>query len=198
MIEPNVERTILFGVDARKTISTRTILRHVDHPEWLSTAAAYMTHPEERTVGDNVILLNRSWNDIAILEFEGGLPPGFKPAEILKDSSVLRFNTELFAIGYGISDTENDSGVGRLRTTTIKINNPNFLSGEFSVEQADSGTCEGDSGGPVFAKVGDKFFVAGITSHGINDIQCRGTTVFTSVPHHRVWVTGVEEALKAN
>jgi secreted trypsin-like serine protease len=181
-------RTVLFGIDAKQSILHRKVIRQIVHPGWRIIEEIQSIPVESRSEEDNAKLLNSSWNDLALVEFEGGLPEGFFPSALLTDQSKLQANLVLTAAGFGVSDAENHKGTGILRTAEIKVDQPEFHDNEFSVQQNEAGTCDGDSGGPVFLKDGNSFLIAGLTSHGINDEFCRGTTVFTFLAKHLEWI----------
>ena len=135
-----------------------------------------------------MIYLQSSWYDLALLKFEGGLPEGFAAATVLSDFNKIQKGTKILAAGFGVADAESKNGIGRLRSTELQIDNPFFHDNEVSVDQKESGTCEGDSGGPIFLQDGENYFLVGLTSHGINDNLCRGTAVFTSLIPFGDWL----------
>lgn len=46
------------------------------------------------------------WNDIAIIKFQGPLPPGYKPVQMLPDNSLLKRGAIVTLAGYGISQVD--------------------------------------------------------------------------------------------
>jgi secreted trypsin-like serine protease len=48
------------------------------------------------------------------------------------------------------------------------------------------GACSGDSGGPLFARVDGRYYVAGVLSGG--PIPCRGINLYTSLAQHRDFI----------
>jgi hypothetical protein len=194
LIEKGVARTVLFGVDAKNPDHRRKIVSEDAHPDWAKIEKIHAMPEEERSVADHVLYLNSSWSDMAVLKFEGGLPDGYFASEILTDTRHLEQGVKVIAAGYGVSETSNGTGTGRLRSAELLVHDPNYHDDEFSIEQTEAGTCEGDSGGPIFyrenngANKNDKLLLAGLTSHGINDVECRGTTVFTSVGKYAEWL----------
>lgn len=44
--------------------------------------------------------------DIAIMKFNGALPPGFKPATMLPDNSLLKIGASVTLAGYGVSEVD--------------------------------------------------------------------------------------------
>lgn len=51
---------------------------------------------------------------------------------------------------------------------------------EFILDEKKNGTCEGDSGGPVFVEENGVQYLIGITSRG--DLLCNGVGIYTAVP----------------
>lgn len=47
-------------------------------------------------------------SDIAIMIFDGGLPPGYKPAQMLTDKSLLQRGVNIRVAGYGVSEVNLD------------------------------------------------------------------------------------------
>lgn len=47
-------------------------------------------------------------SDIAIMIFDGGLPPGYKPAQMLTDNSLLQRGVNVRVAGYGVSQIDLD------------------------------------------------------------------------------------------
>lgn len=77
------------------------------------------------------------------------------------------------------------SGDGILRATeTPDI--MNVLETEFVVNETKSGTCSGDSGGPVFKIKDGHYFIAGITSRG--PVTCNIDGVYTRVDSFLPWI----------
>ena len=57
---------------------------------------------------------------------------------------------------------------------------------EFVLDEKNSGTCEGDSGGPVFVEENGVQYLVGITSRG--DLLCNGIGIYTAVPSFIEWI----------
>lgn len=162
-------------------------------------------------------------SDIGLVYFEGDLPTGYTPAEVMFKDEFLKKGTPVIMAGYGVTqviwadikykraekfidkikngevfcdfevlDAEGDptcielsmSGDGELRKTqtTIKY----FSQSEFVLDEKTTGTCEGDSGGPVFIEKEGKLYLVGLTSRG--DLLCDGEGVYTSIPSFIDWI----------
>ncbi len=76
------------------------------------------------------------------------------------------------------------SGEGELRKTQASIK---YISqSEFVLDEKKSGTCVGDSGGPVFLEKEGRLYLVGVTSRG--DLLCDGEGVYTSLPSFMNWI----------
>lgn len=188
LVHKTMVRTILFGPNARHALHKRSVSREIVHPHWPAIERIHMMPSAERTEEEEMIYLGSSWNDIALLQFEGGIPKGFVASKILEDASLVQGFTKLIAAGYGISDREKMKGTGVLYTTELIVENPQFRPNEFTVDQIESGTCDGDSGGPLFLQYEKELLLVGVTSHGINDDHCVGRAVFSFLPKHIEWL----------
>jgi secreted trypsin-like serine protease len=133
-------------------------------------------------------------NDIALLRFEGGLPPGYAPARVLDDSEAdaIHDGAEVTLAGFGrsvgdvgrLAQGEPD-GSGVLRKVQTTIRTARYGRTEVLVEQsAGKGACHGDSGGPAFVRGRDgalKLF--GVTSRGpaSDPDTCADAGIYTSL-----------------
>jgi hypothetical protein len=115
-------------------------------------------------------------NDVGLIRFAGGLPPGYKPATLLVNYAAHIHNgTTVVMAGYGISNVLFKSGAGTLRKVTLKVDNANLSASEATIDQGlTKGICEGDSGGPSYLQADGKNLLWGITS--------RGAGLFTLAP----------------
>lgn len=104
--------------------------------------------------------------------------------------------TEVLQAGFGdSSDRRGQTGVLRkLATRTIdcaEIGSTQYRGDRllcFSSQDGD-GTCDGDSGGPTFVKVGGKRYLVGLTSGGTDDSCRRGYDLSTLVPAELDFIT---------
>lgn len=69
-------------------------------------------------------------------------------------------------------------GDGELMKTQAPVKD--VFDHEFILDETKNGTCEGDSGGPVFVEENGVQYLVGITSRG--DLLCNGQGIYTSVP----------------
>lgn len=98
--------------------------------------------------------------DLALIQFRGGLPPEASTVTLPIDSSseILTFDP-LTLMGYGKTTGLKDillTGEGTLRSTRVKITlNPKAEYFYLNQEKEKTGVCFGDSGGPALTKYKD-------------------------------------------
>lgn len=68
----------------------------------LRIAESIHVHPDFSMDDENAMDVN----DIALIEFDGDLPEGYKPAEFLKDADLLQRNSPVHMAGYGATSVE--------------------------------------------------------------------------------------------
>lgn len=136
---------------------------------------------------------NYDWHDLALLEFEGKAPAGYKPAEILSPEVTP---TKVLVAGYGdslevpINYTLDPNPT--LHFTELRVKKLDFSSTEILLDESHgSGPCLGDSGGPAYAVQNGKLFLAGITSrpwpYGDNE-NCDVSVIYTRASVFRGWI----------
>jgi secreted trypsin-like serine protease len=124
-----------------------------------------------------------SINDVALIFFSGGLPQGFKAAEILPEDQTLKVGEELQLAGYG-----NGSPLGELSKVTLTISA--FLTNNTLIkfsQTAKRGICHGDSGGPAYKFMNGKIFLAGLAAYA-NEMDCSGFSVYTKATPYKDWI----------
>lgn len=128
--------------------------------------------------------------DLMVVKFDGGTPEGYVPAELFEAASIYPPELDKGAVvipyGYGYTNIKKKAGFGPLRKTQVVIDEPYFGRSEFATNEVNTGTCEGDSGGPVFLRLADKYVVAGITSRGSDN--CTEFGVYTKVNAYTDWI----------
>jgi hypothetical protein len=129
--------------------------------------------------------------DIAMIKFSGGLPAGYRPAQILNDKAALQNGTVVTLAGYGISDGAAHTGGGNLRYTDVKIQNASYSESEVLVAQTEGkGACHGDSGGPAYVRVNGQLMLWGVTNRGVNDPKndCSVSAAYANILYHTEWL----------
>lgn len=181
----NTSETLVlgFGLDRSKgTMQVRTSNGAVTHGGYKSDLSA------ER-------------NDVGLISFSGGLPEGFEPAPLANAKIFAKVKSEIVAVGYGrVKGVRNvspsDSGSGRLRKVTLKIQTKSANGKAFEVSQQDGrGICYGDSGGPAFIKSNGQYYLVGVTSavlwykpkDSVYDL-CKEHSMFMDVKFYKPWI----------
>jgi secreted trypsin-like serine protease len=146
---------------------------------------------------NNNIPVARDGLDLMIVKFDGGTPDGYVPAELFESASIYPPELEKGAVvipyGYGYTDMKKEAGFGPLRKTHVVIDEPYWGSTEFYTDEVNTGTCAGDSGGPAFLRLGDKFVVAAVTSRGSDN--CDGYGIYTKVNAYTDWIKATVQEL---
>lgn len=121
-------------------------------------------------------------NDIALLKLEEA--PPVIPSEISRQK--LASGLDITLVGFGTtSEYADDGGIKRIGYNVIEqIDSTRFLAFGASDEKAN--TCYGDSGGPVYATIGGKRLLVGITSSGTG--VCGENGIYTRVDAYKEWI----------
>ncbi|MBV2129558.1 trypsin-like serine protease [Rheinheimera sp. SM2107] len=191
------------------------------HPEWVLTAAhaVFCMNPGQQIkVGDEVVTVSGRFShpdyrlgdkhDIALIKLARPVI-STKPAELYGESDET--NKVVWFIGVGgtgtgkqgqtISYKENN---GKLRKAQNKIINVTDSDIVFKFEQGDKGEAlegvsgNGDSGGPAYIKLQDKYHLLGVSSRTDSwfyDVGEYGVTeLYTRVSSYRNWLQQVISA----
>lgn len=187
---------IVLSNNASDTQQVRAVDMVAIHPDYIDALS-----------DENGPVLNR--HDIALLHFQGDSGDR-KNAEILEDVSVLKDEMKVTIAGYGVFDDsrqplrnrflrqppKKDDGTGTLRFTEVPIAAVKFSDTEVLLDQqAGSGACKGDSGGPAYANVNGQPQLVGITSWGPmrpGSDSCGIAVVYTLMAPHMEWVEMVK------
>lgn len=194
---------VVAELDQGQALCTGTILSQ----EIILTAAHCVDHTVQLAVvfGSNVNLAkpdilraadgyvqNPNWEksessgDLALIHFTGGLPPGFKPVQLAPKGTALGRGTSVLMIGYGVTDGITQKGSGVLRETQSQILGTNSNS-EIISDGRTTSVCFGDSGGPMFAELGQHMVQVGV-AHSVLDKACSKASVHTLVGDYMDWI----------
>ena len=118
---------------------------------------------------------------------------GIAPSPIYRQKPKV--GTLLTLVGFGaggdLRGENGDFGIKRVGTTPLEKVTTKQLRWVFD-QPTDSNTGPGDSGGPAFIKVGQTYYVAGVTSGGEFDDASRGDTAYdTRVDVYQKWIDKV-------
>jgi secreted trypsin-like serine protease len=176
---------VVFGTNIEATdIIVRRVVTATVTPVWTKRASQELNN-----------------GDMAMVGFIGGLPEGYKTAELLSDVSQLEDGVKVTLAGYGTSDGVKGTGAGKLRYVDTTIQTVGYTESEILMEQSKGfGACHGDSGGPAYVEIDGKRLVIGVTSRGVNDPDnhCGVSSAYTSVPFYADWIKETAERLTAN
>ncbi len=102
-------------------------------------------------------------SDVAILRFDDDLPAGFKPVRVLKDLSKVFVGQKVVAMGIGRTEVKDSNFAMRSVDLEIGFHNPNYVNVSMVYDPTKKkAVCVGDSGGPVFVKLGSEYFLWGL------------------------------------
>ena len=123
-------------------------------------------------------------DDIALIQFAGPLPELYKPTDWISSFTANQDRYWLYVAGYGVS-SELAFDTGELRFSKVIIENAtqSFLQGNQSAGQ---GICKGDSGGPAYIKIENRFYVLGVVSAIVGG--CKGTSYFNTTVFYDDWI----------
>lgn len=131
--------------------------------------------------------------DVSIVKFDGGLPAGYGPAQMLGNPSALTKGVTVTLAGYGISNGVTAVGAGKLRRVDVAVENPAFSKTEVLLNQTQGrGACHGDSGGPAYVKAANgALLLWGVTSRGVRDPKndCGAYSAYTNVLAYTKWMS---------
>lgn len=95
---------IIFGINLNKIIDSKNQLLVNYYTRRVTDAKVYPTYvPEEQQTKET------DWGDIAVIKFEGDLPKGYHPVQLLTDESLLKRGALVTVAGFGVSDVETTS-----------------------------------------------------------------------------------------
>lgn len=129
-------------------------------------------------------------NDLLLIQFKGGLPFGYKPAPMAA-VDLVQDHTVVTLIGFGMDENE---AYDVLKTTEVTV--VESIPYEFRTTEKQSGSCTGDSGGPVFVRQSDSDYqLVGLVSRG--DENCNTYGIYENVFYYVSWIQKTMADLKA-
>ncbi len=176
---------IVFGLDLTPAAERRQVLGGRVSPLWPQLA------PKQTT----------NWGDIALLRFDGTLPQGFRPIQLLDSTEALSDGLEIILAGFGVinADTQEDSE--KLMKVSVRITDAQFSETEFLISKQDGkGACHGDSGGPAYARIGKDLYLVGVTSRSATiqgALSCLDGSISTSIAAHVDFLKSASEELRS-
>ena len=139
-------------------------------------------------------------HDIAIIHFDGELPPGYAPATVIGQNVPLKQGVEVTLAGYGIDTTvkspaDPDQGAGILRKVSGVTVAGAASQNEIVVQRKAGVSCQGDSGGPAFVDFNGKSYLWGVTSRG--DAKCE-MGIYTFIPAYADFINQAANSLRSS
>jgi len=134
----------------------RDVTHFSQHPKWKS-------HPDT------------GLGDVAILMFAGGVPDGFEVATLAPKTVELAVGTQVFFLGYGVTNGTTHEGAGVLRETTSQVTKV-VSSTQVQTDGQEASVCFGDSGGPAFVFWNKQWVQWGIASSVLTE-ACNSASV---------------------
>lgn len=166
------------------SVTTREVVEVITHPDYTN--------------------LDTHEHDIALLKLDREiLGPKLIRIDVEEvEKVILKANSNLDVYGWGVT---NSGGriVARLRMAPIpfierdQCNNPiaynnRVVPTKFCAGGAGSGTCRGDSGGPIIARVHEQEYQVGVTSVGIDCTSARFPSTYTRLKPYLSWIAATK------
>ncbi len=173
------------------------------HPNYLELNRKLVALEERLRRGEEVtqeeineVIEAPDQGDMLVLKFEGGLPAGYKPAQLLARTEQLTAGQEVVLAGYGWTDGVGRTGDDKLRKVNVSIDAP--AHGTFEVimnQQSGRGACHGDSGGPAFVIKAGVAYAFGVTSRGHKDSadDCSQFAIYSNMVAASDWLEAAKE-----
>ncbi|KRY22673.1 Transmembrane protease serine 9 [Trichinella patagoniensis] len=144
-------------------------------------------------------------NDIAILRLEKWVlfTKYVRPLCLPSANMRLPIGEECYAAGWGRTNVEKEEGM--LKIVKMRLQMSKFCPRPFIQEKmlcagnlgGGHDVCNGDSGGPLFCMVRDRFYLFGIVSFGYNDCALQGaSSAFVRVTSYLDWIEKTAITLK--
>lgn len=179
---------IYFGADLTQTAQDiydgTKVASFEAHPSFTGRAISYKT--------SRYLLVY----DIGYIKLNTPIPTnlGFSPANLERNTFTVTRGASLVVAGYGINDLTKKTVDGLLRKTSTVFSRYLYyydrpLQTYLAIIQDNeiqSGSCHGDSGGPLFKTVNGTNYLVGLVSSGAPN--CQGEADYTSVPEYLGWL----------
>lgn len=131
-------------------------------------------------------------SDLALVKLAAPVPADY-PVNRLYDGTSTLSSDDLLMVGYGItSETARDSRV--LRKVNKSFRYESSIGGAniaFDQRNGRGGVCSGDSGGPIYAKVGNEYKIIGVNSVVAGpkeETVCHNFSIAMYMPYFADWV----------
>jgi len=175
---PRAQIDLLFGLDIHSPVGVRSVDRAEVPSQW---------NPSSDSGSDT--------SDVALIHFNGGLPAGYVPSELMPFNQELVKGQSVVLAGFGITNAVENDGEGTLRKTTVTVLNENYSPSEIELDQSHGGgACHGDSGGPAYLMMNQHPYLFGITSRGGG--ECDEDVIYTKLSAYADWFKTAVAAIR--
>lgn len=138
----------------------------------------------------------KNLHDIALVRFSGGLPEGYKAARILKKGGNVAAGQAVIVAGYGTTIPGSSFGAGRLRKAELKMEDFDYSPTEVRLDSSHgSSDCNGDSGGPAFVVIQERYYLIGVDNWG--PPSCNDFSIYARAGAHWDWISQASDSLRA-
>jgi hypothetical protein len=164
------------------------------HQPLLKDVTAIARHPDFEI---KTLLAHRATADVSLMKLAAPLGAAFVPAPLAAPSKAVAVGDAFTVAGYGVAVRGDGRSGGTIRAASlIATGQPGTLQIRLvdalaKGERAGLGACTGDSGGPVFAILGERPAVAGVVSWSTGPkltAGCGGLTGVTPLVRYRDWI----------
>ncbi len=179
--ELSVVYDIHFGIDIKKPTAIRKGIRVFAHPDYKLEEEANLAH-----------------NDLALIQFEGGIPQGFFPAPLADETISLLSIETLTAVGFGVSVQPKNSdpwpdiaSAGKMRVAELEFIKLQTETNILVVSQDNGkGFCNIDSGGSGYLSFAGKYSLIGVIFAGEKG-TCDGEGYLVYVTPYIPWINSI-------
>jgi secreted trypsin-like serine protease len=135
--------------------------------------------------------------DLALIQLSSPAPAEYRTIPLSQDTSHV-FEGVLIAAGYGFTNGLLRKGLGTLRQASLQFLKPHSKT-EFETLQDSTGVCSGDSGGPLYQKLGSQWLQVGVASRvATKFLGCRKYAVYTRVDSYQDWIQETAQKLRSS
>ena len=134
----------------------------------------------------------KSYSDLALIKLKSAIPKDYKVVPTY-DGKSETYSDQLTLVGYGITEENNKDSL-LLRMTTKSYKNDVYLKDSligFNQKNETGGFCKGDSGAPIFMKVGATIKLLAINSFTAGPeaaLDCHSASFAMYIPFFRAWI----------
>ncbi len=149
----------------------------IPHPDW-NPAATLSPAPGSKP------------NDIGLIILSEDIPADMEAAAIAAPSVKVN-GQEAALAGFGVTKDRNTNDTGALRTLISKFSAENGKIARVSHGAWFKGICAGDSGGPAYVKIDEKWQLVGAASTGaeLPGLGCAGSNSnSTDIRYYKEWI----------